>query len=74
MWLLILQFILNFPALLKTIMELWRLIKSLGDDDKKAAYTERLRELMKRCKNGKCVNVADQNEFEALRKEILENQ
>lgn len=69
MWLLILQFVLHFPAFLKTIMELWKLIKTLNGDEK-AAYVERLKPILKTAIKDKVMPVSE-DVFKQMRDEIL---
>ena len=48
MWLMILQFLINFPSLVKTVIEIWKLIKQIRDSDQKKVFEERLRAVIKR--------------------------
>jgi len=70
MWLLILQFILNFPSLIKAIIEIWKLIKEIMDPKEKEAYKARFKLLLMRCNNKKTVASSDSNEINDLLAEL----
>ncbi len=70
MWLLILQFILNFPALIKTIIEIWRLIKELIDESEKAAYKKKLMGILLKGNKSKVMAASEVSTLESLLDEL----
>jgi len=70
MWLLILQFILNFPALIKAIIEIYKLIKEILDPKEKEAYKSRFKMVLMRCNNKKTVATSDSDEIHDLLAEL----
>lgn len=74
MWLLILQFILNFPALIKTIIEIWKLIKQIKDPEQKVAYEAKLKTVLKRCNHKKQTVATDHSELADILNELKSKQ
>jgi flagellar motor switch protein FliG len=70
MWLQIIAFIINFPALIKTILELVRLIRSLTGSDK-TQYETQLSEFLKKCNQAKSMEMSDHDVLERMRQDIL---
>lgn len=69
-FLLILQFILNFPSFVKAVIEIWKLIKEIIDPKEKEAYKARFKMVLMRCNNKKTVASGDSDEIHDLLAEL----
>ncbi len=69
-FLLILQFIINFPSFVKAVIEIWKLIKEILDPKEKAAYEGRFKSVLLRCNNKKAMAAMDHDEIHDLLAEL----
>lgn len=70
MWLLILQVILNLPALIKAIIEIWKLIKEIKDPKEKAIFEDKFKTVLRQANSKKQAVQADHDSLNDLLAEL----
>ena len=74
MWLLILQFILNFPSFISAVIQIWKLIQQILNPDVKAQYEQKLSDILHNCNKAKKATQDDHDALQDLLAELKLNQ